>query len=526
MQNRWFGLALGVWFVFGVPAAAPAAERNAALHSITGSEIQRHIEILADDAMEGREAGTRGGMAAARYLVTRLRGLGLEPAGVGGRYRQPFHGGYHNVLAVIRGDDPRLENEYVLVGAHYDHVGYGTRKTSLGPVGYVHNGADDNASGVAGVLEVIDAFVTLGVAPRRSLLFAFWDGEEKGLLGSKHWAVHPTIPLDRVVFTIHADMIGRLRDQELKVYGTRTSRGLRRLIALENRGTELRLDFRWEMKANSDHSTFFDRDIPVVLFHTGLHRDFHRPSDDPDKINAQGAQQVARLMFLVIFELANRPVVHGFRSRSRAEGAADRRALERPLAPRPPRLGVVWERRRGERSSVWLTRVLPGSPAARADLRPGDELVRFNGEAFGSDDELRAAILAAPSQSVVTVQRGQAEPLEIPVQLEGKPLRLGISWREDPAEPGTLVLSQVVPGSPAAACGLKVADRIYELDGRRFRDGNEFMTRLAAVGDSTELLVERWGRLRTVAVRLRRLESAEVSARPGPALPTVAENAD
>ena len=168
------------------------------------------------------------------------------------------------------GSDPALKDQVIVVSAHYDHVGYGTRRNSFGPIGLIHNGADDNASGVSLLMEVIDAFSRLGQAPKRSMLFAFWDGEEKGLLGSIHWVGQPTVPLDHVVLNINADMVGRSRGGKLEVSGSRTMPGLRRLFSTQNETTGLAIDFPWDIKTNSDHYTFYKKQIPALLIHTGL----------------------------------------------------------------------------------------------------------------------------------------------------------------------------------------------------------------------------------------------------------------
>ncbi len=179
---------------------------------------------------------------------------------------------------MLEGSDPDLKRDCILVGAHYDHVGYGTRRNSRGPWGYIHNGADDNASGVSGVLELAQAVTLLDSPPKRSILFALWDGEEKGLLGSKHWAAHPTVPLQDVVMAFNVDMIGRLRGNSVHVFGTRTARGLRRWASEANQLTDLLIDFSWELKANSDQFSFVERRIPTLMLHTGLHDEWHRPS--------------------------------------------------------------------------------------------------------------------------------------------------------------------------------------------------------------------------------------------------------
>jgi acetylornithine deacetylase/succinyl-diaminopimelate desuccinylase-like protein len=159
-------------------AASELQAVREACNTITSSELQRHVDVLADDSFEGREAGSRGGQAAGGYLVQYFEQNGLAGAGVDGSYFQPFGNGCRNILGMIRGSDPELQDEVIIIGAHYDHVGYGTRRNSFGPLGYIHNGADDNASGTAALLEVMQAFSKLPEPPRRTVVFAAWDGEE------------------------------------------------------------------------------------------------------------------------------------------------------------------------------------------------------------------------------------------------------------------------------------------------------------------------------------------------------------
>ena len=261
----------------------------------------------------GGGAGTRGGRVAGDYLAEqyaklRLRGGG-NAAGEGGPggFFQPFGTGCRNVLAVLPGSDPELTKQYVVVCAHYDHLGDGTHGRSLGQVGPIHPGADDNASGTAGVLELAHA-MTLAGSLKRSLLLASWDAEEEGMLGSKHWLDHPTVPLDRLTVAVNLDMIGRLRGERLSVWGARgPATGLRRLVCEENEGSGLLLDFDWTLIANSDHHPFFQHGIPVLMLHTGLHEDYHRPGDTAAKINSQGMREVCRLLFAAVYDLANRP---------------------------------------------------------------------------------------------------------------------------------------------------------------------------------------------------------------------------
>ena len=207
----------------GVGIAAESAALHAARESIRSADLRRHVEVLADDSMEGRAAGTRGGYAAGGYIAEQLRKGKFSPAGADGGYFQSVPTGGRNVLAMLNGADPKLSREVIVVGGHYDHVGYGNRGNSAGPAGYIHNGADDNASGTSALLELAEALMLLPSPPKRSILLAFWDGEEDGLLGSKHWMAHPTIPRERIAFFVNLDMVGRLRHDTMWLEGSRTA---------------------------------------------------------------------------------------------------------------------------------------------------------------------------------------------------------------------------------------------------------------------------------------------------------------
>ena len=255
-----FVIFLSSSFIFDAACAeiSSRSRLNNALSVISSKDLKLHVDALADDTFEGRAAGTRGGRAAAGYLRKHLASLGLEGGGKDGMFAQPFRNGCQNLLAIIPGNDPVLKDEYIVIGAHYDHVGYGSRSNSYGPTGYIHNGADDNASGTAALLELAEAFT---VQPsRRSILIAFWDAEEKGLWGSKHYISNPTIPIENIKLAINMDMVGRLRNNQLTIYGTRTWENARSILSSVNTNMvmaePMEINFDWEIKPNSDHHPF------------------------------------------------------------------------------------------------------------------------------------------------------------------------------------------------------------------------------------------------------------------------------
>lgn len=497
-----FRSAAVVFLVIALARCAAAEEASAvtsARASIQAEDLKRHVDVLANDTLEGREAGSRGGRAAGIYLGREFQRLKLAGAGTQGGYYQLFGAQYSNLLGVLEGSDPQLKKQYVLVGAHYDHVGYGNSSNSFGPFGYIHNGADDNASGTAGLLELAEAMAQLEPRPKRSVLFVLWDGEEKGLLGSKHWLSQPTIPADRIALSINMDMIGRLRNRQIDVLGSRTGFGLRRLVSEQNAGIDLLLNFTWEIKEDSDHYPFYARGIPIVMLFTGLHDDYHRPSDDPEKLNTAGMQDVVRLLFGIALESANRSELPKFRPASRSESPAMQRMAERPLPAWPGRLGLAWDP--GDQAAVGLrvNRVVRGSAAERGGLRAGDVLLRMAGEEVRHKDDFPSLVLAASNPvEVELIRDGAKEPTKLKFQLDGPPVRVGISSRFDNAEPDVAILNRVVSYSPAEQAGLRLGDRIYRVNGQSFVGSDQFQHLLAA--DHLEMLVERRGQLRTIVV--------------------------
>ena len=475
----------------------------AALNSITKDELKGHVDVLADDTFEGREAGSRGGRAAGNYLHKAFETLELKSAGDGGTYFQSFGAASRNVLGLVAGSDPQLKDEVIVVGAHYDHVGYGRSNNSYGPWGYIHNGADDNASGVAGLLEIAAALKLLPQPPRRSILLACWDGEEAGLLGSRHWVGRPTVPLARVVASINMDMIGRMQNGRVEVLGTRTASGWRRLVSEANLEGAAAIDFSWTLKADSDHWPFYERQIPVLMFHTGLHGDYHRPSDDTHKINHDGLTSVSRLALQTVLSAADADQPPRFRDAVRREPALAQSWLEQPITPQPPRYGIPFKVEATEPLKIVLTGLTPGSPAETSGLQVGDQFLEFQGRPIDSEQRFRLEMLAAKGETTFLVKRpGRDTPLLIKLTPRGEPIRVGLSWRFDEAEPGMVLVTQLITGSPAQLAGLKLRDRIYAVCGRAFGNEAEFTGLLTTLKSPMELLVEREGKLQTLTLEL------------------------
>ncbi len=317
-----------------------------------------------------------------------------------------------NVLGVLPGRG-ELAEEYVVVGAHYDHVGMGGAGSLAPGTVAIHNGADDNASGTTTLLEIARRLSANPAENRRTLVFMAFTAEEKGLLGSKYYVRHPRFPLEKTVAMVNLDMVGRLNENTLTVYGTGTATGFEALLEQHNQDVQLTLDKQPAGFGPSDHSSFYEQDIPVFHFFTGLHNDYHRPSDDFETVNLTGMAKIATLVTGVVSHLseqAHRP------SLVKSSAVAQ---VGRTLGRRGPRgravIGIQLD------TSVEFPRVdsvEAAGPAAESGLQAGDVLLQIDDAQLSSIDELRAALGGKrPGQTVeITVRRGE-ESLKLPVKL-------------------------------------------------------------------------------------------------------------
>ncbi len=213
----------------------------------------------------------------------------------------------NNVVGLIEGSDPELKDEIVIVGAHYDHVGYFS-PTAVGSAGKdsIYNGADDNASGTVGMLEVARAFGLSKVKPKRSILFIAFCGEEKGLLGSRYYVDNPLFPIEKTIAMVNLDMIGRNSIDSLILIGWSYSEDMKRIAEEENREIGFKFSYDGEKDfPRSDQANFARKGIPVIFFHSGEHEDYHKVSDEVGKINFSKIEKVAKLCYRVVYRIAN-----------------------------------------------------------------------------------------------------------------------------------------------------------------------------------------------------------------------------
>jgi Zn-dependent M28 family amino/carboxypeptidase len=279
---------------------AVATKPDPALASIGEQRLMKHLTELSSPAYEGRGAGTPGGAKAAKYIRERFAEVGLKPAGSEG-FDQAFEfEGHHlaNLVGKLAGDDESLSDEVVVVGAHYDHLGI--MKDEIYP------GADDNASGCAALIEVARAFA-LEKGHRRTLLFIAFDSEEHGLLGSRYFVDHPTVPREKIVAMINLDMVSRGDPKTVQVCGASLSPDMKAMAegAAPAVGLTLRYDFEKKWRHASDHGPFGDANIPFLYFGVEDHPDYHKPTDTADKAVGSKLERIARLTYLTALAVTN-----------------------------------------------------------------------------------------------------------------------------------------------------------------------------------------------------------------------------
>ena len=285
------------------------------------------------------------------------------------------HGRSANVVGYLEGNDAKLRDEAIVLGAHFDHLGYGGPGSgSLVPdVHEIHNGADDNASGSAALLELEQAFASHAKELKRTLVFTAFSGEELGTLGSSYYVNHPFFPLEKTIAMVNMDMVGRLRNKDLTVYGTGTSPVWNGMLARYDADSTFTLKLIPDGIGPSDHSQFYGKDIPVLFFFTGTHDDYHKPSDDWDKINYPGEQKVTQYVYNIVEELDSDPARPQFaRTASTTTSSGDSRGFNVTL-------GIVPDYGEGK-DGLKIGSIRPGGPAEKAGLKAGDLIVMMAGK--------------------------------------------------------------------------------------------------------------------------------------------------
>ncbi len=273
--------------------------------------LKKHIYYLADDQMKGRGTGSDENLKTAQYISKQFKKYGLKPLGDHNSYFQEFEAKLKKVKVVDSIRSARnvigfLDNnaqKTIVIGAHYDHIGEGKQGSSLAKDSYgiIHNGADDNASGTAGLLELARVYSQNKTVEPVNFLFIAFGAEELGLVGSRYFVSHPTYSLSKIHWMLNMDMIGRLNKKTgVSVIGYGTSPAFETIFSEIDKLKNVKFYTGYEGRGGSDQTSFYDKDIPVLFFHTGGHDDYHRPTDDADKVDYESLKAILDLEKAVI----------------------------------------------------------------------------------------------------------------------------------------------------------------------------------------------------------------------------------
>jgi hypothetical protein len=397
-----------------LPARAPLARLAPVFDQ---ARLLEHVRLLASDELQGRGLGTPGLDRATAYVVEAFRTAGLQPGGDDGTYLQrweeagpPAHG-CANVIGVLPGTREDWVGQSVVVGAHLDHLGLGWPDVRAGNQGQIHNGADDNASGVAVLLELA---ALLGAQPQpRTIVFVAFTAEEWGRRGSRHFVHASTdFPPAQCMGMLNLDTVGRLGQQKLTLLGAGTAREWRHIAMGVGYTTGVEAVCVPQDPGGSDQVSFHEVQVPALQLFTGPHADYHRPSDDVERIDAPGLVKVATFAREVLIYLAGReePLHASF-------GAAP--ATGGPTGERRASLGTMPDFT-FPGPGVKVAQVLEGSPAAAAGLRAGDVLVALAGTAI---EDLRGF-------STALEQHRPGDRVTVTIQRDGQELKLEATLAE------------------------------------------------------------------------------------------------
>lgn len=334
------------------------------------------VTYLAHDSLEGREVGTKGELIAAEYIAARMKENGLLPKGNEGSYFQIFTRKMKAHPHDTVGTGDKIEGRNVLgyidnhaektlvIGAHYDHLGYGEEGSLADSAGQIHNGADDNASGVAAMLGL--ARKLKGKKLRTNVLFIAFTGEEKGLWGSNYFVKNATVPTSEMAYMINMDMVGRLdSNNRLAIYGIGTSPLFRPILDSCNTfGFQSKFDSSGV--GPSDHTSFYLENVPVLHFFTGQHKDYHKPTDDTEFINFEGIEKVADYIEKVVMSLNKYDSIPFTKTKEKSEKA---RAFKVTLGVIPDYLF--------DGKGMRIDGVKEDRPAAKAGIQKGDIVVKM-----------------------------------------------------------------------------------------------------------------------------------------------------
>ncbi len=360
------------------------------------------VTYLAHDSLEGREVGTKGELIAADYIAARMKENGLSPKGNEETYFQLFTRNMKAHPHDTAGTGEKIEGRNVLgyldngasktivIGAHYDHLGYGEEGSLADSAGQIHNGADDNASGVSAMLGL--AKKLKGKKLKTNVLFIAFTGEEKGLWGSNYFVKNATVPTSEMAYMINMDMVGRLdTNNRLAIYGIGTSPIFKPILDSCNTfGFQSKFDSSGV--GPSDHTSFYLEDVPVLHFFTGQHKDYHKPTDDTEFINFEGIEKVADYIEKVVMSLNNYDSIPFTKTKEKSEKA---RAFKVTLGVIPDYLF--------DGNGMRIDGVKEDRPAAKAGIQKGDVVIKMGEFEVNSMKDYMSCLSKFEKESTHTV---------------------------------------------------------------------------------------------------------------------------
>lgn len=327
---------------------------------------------------------------------------------------QPTTTTTYNVVAYLEGNNPETTDKHIVIGAHYDHLGMGGKRSSSRKpdTTAAHNGADDNASGVAALLEIAEALSLGTLPPSNSYLFIAFGAEEMGLLGSKHYVNNPLLPLEDIRVMINLDMVGRLRNQQLQVGGIGTAKESKEIITRLIAHDSLDLSTTAEGFGASDHSSFYGKDIPVLFLTTGAHTDYHTPEDDIEQINLQGMVSIADYTSMIAHHIDQMDSSLTYQEAGPKVRPQGRRGSRITLGIMPDFTDS------DDQDGMRVDFVTPGKPAYNGGMKQGDYIMAIEGQPVNGiyDYMYRLKAVSKGQIIVVTVKREKQE-LDLLVQL-------------------------------------------------------------------------------------------------------------
>jgi hypothetical protein len=379
-----------------------------------GRKLLASAGLELDDVVKQLEAGDPTPPSIARPLAGATAKLHVDTA--------PIHHPTANVVGILKGDGSHGA-EYVAIGAHYDHLGWGDSTSSLAPGVHAIHSADDNASGSSALIELARWCATRPAKLPRDVVFLAFSGEEMGLLGSQHYCTHPIVPLEQCAAMLNLDMVGRSQNDYCAVGNISSAAVFRDLVnaANDSEGIRLALDLSdgGMSVGSSDHQSFLNAKVPSLFFFSGLHVDYHKPSDTSDKINADGGARITKLCGAILEEVADLPQKPPFVAPAAVAPNPHAGTVPVPSGEGRPWFGSV-PAFGASGDGVLFDGVSAGSPAEKAGLGKGDRLVEWNGRPVKTLEDFTAMLGSAQvgdTVHVVILRAGEKKTFDITLAL-------------------------------------------------------------------------------------------------------------